>query len=66
MYNAFFMDLPVFFFVFHLSLLIFNSMVLCDGFLFIMRVFHTGYFDYTVTFQILLDSYWLNTAGNKT
>jgi len=56
MYNAFFMDLPVF----HSSLLTMKNVdlvVACDGFLFIMEIFHTGYFDYTVAFQILLDSY---------
>jgi len=28
-------------------------------------IFHTGYFDYTVAFQILLNSYWLVTGQTQ-
>jgi len=49
--------------VFHSSLLTaksVNSVVACDGFLWkIFCIFCTGYFDYTVTFQIVSDSCWL-------
>jgi len=51
--------------VFHSSLLTtksIDSMVAHDGFLFVTEkipYFHTGYFDYTVAFQILLDLYWV-------
>jgi len=57
------MDLPVPSFVFHSSLLTAKSIDLVvarDGFLFVtgnFLYFHTGYIDYTVAFQILLDSY---------
>jgi len=61
--NAFFRDLPVTSFVFHSSLLTvksINSVVACDGFLYIMRIirtFHSGYFYYRGTFQTVLVSY---------
>jgi len=67
-YNTFFMDLPVPCFVFHSSLLTAKSVYSVfahDGFLFVtekFRILHTGYFDYTVAFQILLDSYWVVTS----
>jgi len=51
-YNAFFMDLPVPSFAFHLSLLTaksVDSVVAHNGF-----IFTTGYFNYIVAFQILL------------
>jgi len=62
------MDLPVPSFVFHSSLLTVksvDSVVAYDGFLSVMEnfhIFHTGYFDYTVAFQILLDSYWVERS----
>jgi len=54
------------FFVLHSSLLAaksVDSVVAHDA-----KIFHTGYLDYTVAIQILLDSYYYSwyTAGNET
>jgi len=49
-------DLPVASFAFHSSLLtakIINLVVAHNGFLKIVCIFDTGYFDYTVTFQMI-------------
>jgi len=54
-----FMDLPVSSFVFHSSLLTAKSVDLMvpprEGFLEIIRIFYSGYFNYRCTFRIVPD-----------
>jgi len=68
MRNTLFLDLPVLSFLLYSSLLTVKSVDLVvarDNFLFLAQkflYFHTGYFDYTVAFQKLLDLYWVVTG----